>query len=244
MPLRVIIVDDERPAIEGLERLCERSGRVDVVGRATHGEAALTLARAEKPDALFLDIGMPGLGGMAVAQRLAGLPRPPLVVFVTAYDHYATEAFDLAVVDYVLKPIDEARLLRAIDRLEARVPAGGGRRSERLLREFWAPSRGRMVRVPALDILRIEAERDYVRIVTAETSFLLRQPISAMETRLDPSLFMRLHRSTITRLDRIHELSALGRGRWAAVDANGMSAPIGRSYLAAVRARFLHLTPP
>jgi len=235
---RAIIVDDEPLAIDGLRKLCERTGLADIVGSATDGAAALQMVEAERPDAIFLDIGMPGLSGIAVTERLMRTARPPLVVFVTAYDHFATEAFDLAVVDYVLKPVEAARLARAIERIASQLAI---RRADAApdgsVEEFWAPSRGGMVRVPVSAIRRIDAERDYVRLGVESTSYLLRQPISAIESRLDPNRFLRVHRSTIVRMDCIGELRHLGSGAWAVVDAGGRAARIGRSYLARVRAQ-------
>jgi two-component system response regulator AlgR len=230
MSFRAIIVDDEPLAISGLERLCERTSLARIVGSATNGDAALKLVAAEQPDAVFLDIGMPGLSGLVVAERLMQSARPPLVVFVTAYDHFATEAFDLVVVDYVLKPVDTVRLDRAIERVAALAPAHATGENE-----FWAPSRGGMVRVPVSAIRRIDAERDYIRLWVETTSYLLRQPISAIEARLDPSLFLRIHRSTLIRRDCIRELRRNGSNAWAVVDLDGRTAKIGRSYLAKVK---------
>lgn len=238
MAFRALIVDDEPLAIEGLERLCERSGLVRVVATATDGAAALRLAAAHTPDAVFLDIGMPGLGGLAVTERLMRAAQPPLVVLVTAYDHFATEAFDLAVADYVLKPVEAARLNRAIERVDGLVSArSAGEAAPAGAEDFWAPSRGGMVRVPASAIRRVEAERDYVRLCVETASYLVRRPISAIEARLDPRLFLRIHRSIIVRCDDIRELRRLGSGAWAVVDVAGRESRIGRSYLAQVRAR-------
>lgn len=242
MAFSAIIVDDEPLAIEGLERLCVRSGLVEVAGTASNGEEALRLVEMYRPDAMFLDIGMPGLNGLAVAERLLRTARPPLVVFVTAYDHFATQAFDLAVADYVLKPVDPARLDRAIQRLESLNVArqGSGPRPQRA-EEFWASSRGGMVRAPVANIRRIDAERDYVRLSVGDTSYLLRRPLSDIEARLDPELHLRIHRSTIVRWSDVAELKHLGAGAWAVVDDAGRSMRVGRRFLPMVKARLKHL---
>lgn len=235
MSFSAILVDDEPLAVEGLRRFCDRDGRVRVVGDAADGEAALKLAAAAMPDAVFLDIGMPGLNGLQVAAGLAALPVPPLVAFVTAFDHYATQAFDLAIVDYVLKPIEPSRLDRAIHRIASMIqPDATTEPSEP---DFWVPSRGGMVRVATSSVDRIDAERDYVRILAEGRSYLLRASLSAIEERLDRRRFVRVHRSTIIRIDSIVGLDHLGNGAWTAVGTDGAAIRIGRRHLAEVRSR-------
>jgi two-component system response regulator AlgR len=237
MTFRAIIVDDEPLAIDGLERLCERTGLVRLVGSATDGASALQLVEAEQPDVVFLDIGMPGLTGLEVSARLGRMARPPLVVLVTAYDHFATEAFDLGVIDYVLKPVEAVRLTRAVERAATALAKRQDTGSPKCPEAFWAPSRGGMVRVPAASIRRIDAERDYVRLHVEATSYLLRHPLAAIAQRLDPDLFLRIHRSTIVRLDTVYALKHLGSGAWVTVDTSGRQARIGRSYLAEAKAK-------
>jgi two-component system response regulator AlgR len=237
MAFSAVIIDDEPLAVEALRRLCERSGLVRIVGSASGGAAGLPLLAAQQPDAVFLDIGMPGMSGLEIARHLRTLARPPLVIFVTAYDHFATEAFDLSVVDYILKPLEPERLERAIERaaqvLAERAAVGGGQAAQ----DFWVPHGGSIVRVPAAAIKRIDAERDYVRLSVEQRSYLLREPLSAIEARLAPELFLRVHRSTIVRLDCVRELRHLGAGAWEVVDQDGRQARVGRSYLARVRAQ-------
>ncbi len=228
-----IIIDDEPLAIEALRGLCGRSPAVRIVDAAAGGVAGLALVERHRPDAIFLDIGMPGMDGLAVAARLGALARPPLVVLVTAYDHFATQAFDLAVVDYVLKPVLPARLDRAIDRVTARLAEDS---ASAAAEEFWLPSRGGMVRIATSAIARVEAERDYVRIFDDVRSYLLRGSISALAARLDPRSFIRVHRSTILRRDGIVEVRRQPGGGWIAVGACGRVTPIGRSYIAHIRA--------
>lgn len=230
-----VIVDDEPLALEGVRRLCLASGLVDIVGEAIDGASGLALIERLRPQAVFLDIAMPGVSGLEVAAALTRQAGAPRVVLVTANDHFATEAFDLAVVDYVLKPIIPERLTRAIDRLAALIAADGPPTAPM---EFWVPYRGTVVRLPALDILRIEAERDYVRFITHDRSFLLRATLTDMLGRLDATRFVRIHRSTIVAGDRIAGLHHVGAGAWAVIDPDGAEFPIGRSYLEPLRERF------
>jgi two-component system response regulator AlgR len=231
-----IIMDDEPLAVEALRGLCARSAAVNVIGDAGDGGSGLAAIDLLRPDAVFLDIEMPGMDGLSVAASLGRLAAPPLIVFVTAYDHFAAQAFDLAVVDYVLKPVEAARLDRAIERVAERLAIG--RVAERArAKEFWLPSRGAMVRIDVSDISRVEAERDYVRIFTGKASYLLRGSITAIEERLDPEQFLRVHRSTILRRAAIAEVRHRGAGAWVATDMAGGSTNIGRSFLANVRAK-------
>lgn len=236
MAFTAIIMDDEPLAVEALRGLCARSAAVNVIGHAGDGASGLAAIEQLRPDAVFLDVEMPGMDGLSVAASLGQLAAPPLIVFVTAYDHFAAQAFDLAVVDYVLKPVEAARLNRAIERVAERL--GLGRVSEPArASEFWVPSRGAMVRVDVSDIKRVEAERDYVRIFAGEASYLLRGSITAMEERLDPEAFLRVHRSTILCRSAIAHVRHRGAGAWVATDTAGRSTNIGRSFLADVRAK-------
>jgi two-component system response regulator AlgR len=233
-----VIVDDEAPAVEALEILLRRGGGAEVVGVAGDGEAALQRVAETAPDVVFLDIGMPGLGGLAVARALAASGQAPRVVFVTAYDRFAAEAFDLSAVDYVLKPVDPSRLDRALERVTAALGRAGQTPDRRAYPEWvWAPSRGGMARLAVRDVQRIEAERDYVRLSFSSGSYLLRRTLAQMESQLDPGVFVRAHRSVILRAADICGLRHLGRGAWAVVDAGGRETRIGRRHLAALRAR-------
>jgi two-component system, LytTR family, response regulator AlgR len=230
-----VVVDDEPLAIEGLKRHCASSGAASVIGEATGGAAGLRLIERLKPDVAFLDISMPGMSGIRVAEALASSCVAPLIIFVTAHDHYATEAFDLAVVDYVLKPIVEKRMHRAIERVAAILERRELPAATKTPAEFWVPFRGRVVKLRADQIIRIEAERDYVRLCSSENSYLVRATMTEMLSRLDPNDFVRIHRSTAVPRNRITAFRHLGGGAWAVVDPEGTEASVGRSYLAAVR---------
>jgi two-component system response regulator AlgR len=233
--LRTMIVDDEPLAIERMQVLCAEIDQLAVIGTASDGTAALRLADKLKPDLMLLDMTMPGIDGLAVARQLGKRSNPPAVIFVTAHEDFAVEAFDLEAVDYVLKPVAADRLERAIDRAVARrerVGSGGGD----WLSEFWVPHRSELLRIDAGNVDRIDAERDYVRLHVGERSYLLLQTIAGLEGRLDPERFLRIHRSTILRRDRIRGLRHEGLGVWSAELDDGEALRIGRTYLRKVKA--------
>jgi two-component system response regulator AlgR len=238
-PLKTLLVDDEPLAIERLQILCARVADLNLVGTASDGAAALRLAEALKPDLLLLDIAMPGLDGMSVARALEKLDPVPAVIFVTAFDQYAVAAFDVAAVDYLLKPVAEDRLERAIARVRnkpAGEPPGSSAGQPAFTQEFWVPHRAEMIRVAACEIDLIEAERDYMRLHVGPRSYLLHQTITELARRLDPAAFVRLHRSTIVRRDRISGFKHDGMGAWTAQLTDGKELRIGRTYLADARA--------
>lgn len=238
--LRTMIVDDEPLAIERMQVLCAELEQLQVVGTASDGEAALRLADKLKPDLMLLDMTMPGIDGLGVARALAKRDNPPAVIFVTAHEDFAVEAFDLEAVDYVLKPVAAERLERAIDRAIVRAERGRSEGGE-WLSEFWVPHRSELLRIDAAQVERIDAERDYVRLYVGGSdgqgrSYLLLQTIAGLEGRLDPSRFLRIHRSTILRRDRIRGLRHEGLGVWSVELDNGEALRIGRTYLRKVKA--------
>ncbi|MGN3974679.1 LytR/AlgR family response regulator transcription factor [Tsuneonella sp. SYSU-LHT278] len=235
-PLRALIIDDEPLAIERMQIICARIPELRVIGTASDGAAALRLIEALEPDLLLLDMTMPELDGLAVARALARRPRRPAIVFVTAHEHFAVEAFDLEAVDYVLKPATPERLGRAIERALARRDVGTLRPRGTWLTELWVPHRSELLRIEVGQVSRIDAERDYVRLHVGERSYLLLQTIAGLEKRLDPAQFIRIHRSTILRRDCIRGLRHDGLGVWSIELADGEALRIGRTYLAKVKA--------
>ncbi len=239
--LRTMIVDDEPLAIERMQVLCAEIDQLQVVGTASDGEAALRLADKLRPDLMLLDMTMPGMDGLAVARQLGRHDHPPAVIFVTAHEDFAVEAFDLEAVDYVLKPVAAERLERAIDRAIARRERGRSESGGEWLSEFWVPHRSELLRIDAGQVERIDAERDYVRLHVGQPdgqgrSYLLLQTIAGLEGKLDPARFIRIHRSTILRRDRIRGLRHEGLGVWAAELEGGEALRIGRTYLRKVKA--------
>ena len=233
--LRTLIVDDEPLAIERMQLICRDLAGIEVAGTAQDGAAALRMIDALSPELVLLDMTMPELDGLAVAHALAGRKPRPAVIFVTAHENFAVEAFDLDAVDYVLKPVTPDRLERAV----ARALARRGERAEQggdWLTEFWVPYRSELLRIAAADVDRIDAERDYVRLHVGDRSYLLLQTVTGLDARLDPQRFRRLHRSTILRRDRITGLRHDGLGVWSAELADGTAVRIGRTYLAKAKA--------
>lgn len=243
MAIRTMIVDDEPLAIERLQMLCAREPRISLVGTASDGEAALRMVEGLQPDLLMLDVAMPLLDGIGVARAVGQSGNRPAVIFVTAFDGFAVEAFDLAAIDYLLKPVAHDRLVRAIDRVEialarmqdnpAHLVAGA---ANAWAEEFWVPHRSELIRVGTDQIDRIEAERDYMRLHVGGHSYLLHQTISSLEQRLDPAQFIRLHRSHIVRRDHIQRLRHDGSGVWFACLLQGEDIRIGRTYLSNAKA--------
>jgi two-component system response regulator AlgR len=237
--LKALIIDDEPLAVERLQILCAKIAGLSLVGTATDGAAALRLIEALSPDLLLLDIQMPGMDGLAVANALQDKAAAPAVIFVTAFDQFAVAAFNVAAVDYLLKPVEPDRLERAIERVRGQAEGKSERPAEPLspfTQEFWVPHRAEVIRIAAREIDLIEAERDYMRLHVGPRSFLLHQTITELERRLDPSEFLRLHRSTIARKDRIVGFKHNGAGAWEAQLHDGRWLRVGRSYLANARA--------
>ena len=260
IPLRVLIVDDEPLARRRLEHLLREQPAVELAGTASDGVAAARMIAERAPHVVLLDIKMPGQSGLEVLDglraRKAASAAPPIVIFVTAFDRFAVEAFDRAAFDYLLKPVEPARLsaslARAREALADRAAADRAGELEEILRnlrgdpasapaaspyarEIWIPERGGRVSVPVAAIDWIAAERDYVRLHTAHRSFLIRQSIGALAERLDPAQFIRIHRSSLVRADRIVRIrQAAGRG--AVILSTGAEVAVSRRHMGALKA--------
>lgn len=237
--LRTLIVDDEPLAIERMQVLCAEIPQLTVIGTANDGQSALRLAEKLVPDLLLLDMTMPGMDGLQVAAAAREQVPQPAVIFVTAHENFAVEAFDMEAIDYVLKPVAAERLERAIERALARRGQGDGAaggQQTRWLSEFWVPHRSELLRLDAAEVFRIDAERDYVRLHIGQTSYLLLQTIAGLEQKLDPAKFIRIHRSTILRRDIIRGLRHEGLGVWCVELESGEQLRIGRTYLKQVKA--------
>ena len=241
--LNILIADDEPLAAERLQMLLAKVENVHLVGMAHDGESAIRMAEALSPDLVLLDIAMPWLDGIEVARALSRNGVSPAVVFITAFDQFAVAAFDVAAIDYLMKPVDPERLVRSIDRARASLSARSERPAEEApaapspwLEEFWASDLSGLVRIASRDIDRVTAERDYMRLHVAKRSWLIHHSMSALEEGLDPELFVRLHRSAIVRRDFIAGFTRNSSGRWIARLADGNEQPVGRLYSDQVRA--------
>lgn len=240
--LRVLIADDEPLAAERLQLLLARNVGIDLVGTASDGDGAVRLAEALNPDAVLLDIAMPGMDGIDVARALARRRPSPAVIFVTAFDQFAVAAFEVAAVDYLMKPVEPARLTVALDRARLHLKHRDEQEVARdtadvspFLDEFWASDRSGLVRIASRDIDRISAERDYMRLHVGARSWLIHHSMAALEERLDPQTFVRLHRSAIVRREFISGFSRNPSGRWIARLADHSEQPVGRLYADRVR---------
>ena len=200
--LRVLVVDDERPALDELAYLLAQDDRVGEVLTCDSATEGLVTLQAEDVDAVFLDIQMPGLSGIELAQVLSRFRSPPAIVFVTAHDEHAVDAFELRAVDYVLKPVRRDRLAEAVRRVvESGSEPPGGQDLE------LAVERGGVTRlVRRSDITHVEAQGDYARLHTADGSHLLRVPLTQLETEWAPAGFVRIHRSLLVALAHVAEL--------------------------------------
>ncbi|MRV74306.1 response regulator [Duganella sp. FT92W] len=237
--MRVLIVDDERPARDKLRRLLAREADIAAIDEARDGVEALQLAATFAPDVLFLDIQMPEVNGFDVA---ASLPAPaPLVVFVTAYDEYAVRAFDACAVDYLLKPYDTERLQRAVQRVRERLAA---RRASdaaapplagQPVRQLLVTERGVTRIVKADDIDWLETADNYVALHTSAGSPLLRQTLSALLDSLGPA-FIRCHRRAAVRVAAVVKVAVDDKGDGELLLASGGKAPLSRQHRTAVMA--------
>ena len=208
--LRAMIVDDEAPARSELRFLLEQSGRVESIVEAASAREAVERLMEGRPDVLFLDISMPKTSGMQLADALHKLKNPPAVVFVTAYSEYALEAFNVDAVDYLMKPVETDRLLRALDKVQARVrPTVTPKASaERIPVE----KSGRKVLVPIDQIRYIEAKDDYSCIYTDTDRYLSTISLAQLENKLGSHGFFRVHRSYIVNLEYVQDVEVVSSG--------------------------------
>ena len=240
-PLRAAIVDDEPLARVRLARMLGEVGDVQVVGSYGDGPGALSGLRDTPADVLFLDIRMPEVDGFELLQHLPGDARP-LVVFVSAYGERALEAFDVQAVDYLVKPLAPARLHEAVARVRAwregrarqpvvAMPAVGGRYPERIA----VPDGARLRMVPVAEIGLLVAQGNYVELVLPGKRLLLREPLTTLVERLDPAMFVRIHRSRAVRIDMIDQVEPYGAGQYWLRLKDGSCLASGRSYRKTLR---------
>jgi two-component system response regulator AlgR len=208
---------------------------VVVVGSASNGRAALDMIGNCNPQLLILDVAMPELDGLELARKLGELADPPVVIFCTAFEDHAIEAFDLEAADYLMKPVTADRLARAVKRAAHRFASDRSGRTPSSDEEFWVPHNGRLIRISASQIERVEAQGNYMRLHLGARSVMLNRTITALEDQLDGTRFIRVHRSHIVRRDLIVELVHDGFGSWSVQLADGTRIRIGRSYLPAIR---------
>jgi two-component system LytT family response regulator len=228
--IRTLIVDDEPLARSNLSVLLRRDPQIDLVGECGSGTEAIGEIRIAHPDLLFLDVQMPECDGFDVIEIL-GTDLPPAIVFVTAYDQYALRAFEAGALDYLLKPFDNARFEMALNRAKQRIRgASRGEPRPRKLERVVVKSAGEVCFVKIADIDWIEAADYYACLHVGTKSHLLRRSLSDLEEDLDPSVFCRVHRSSIVKLDRVRSLKLREDGEYELVLDNGATVRLSRRY--------------
>ncbi|CAN7614085.1 LytR/AlgR family response regulator transcription factor [Massilia sp. LjRoot122] len=244
MNIRVVVVDDEPLARLAVKlRLARRSG-FELVGEFADGDSAYEGIAALRPDLVFVDVAMPGKTGLEV---LAALPpaQRPMAILLTAYDGFALQAFELAALDYLLKPVDDDRLDEALDRAQQAFPYRGQGRSAPpaapTTRSFSVRVGTRTVLVPVAEVERIEADGDYATLHANGKTWLVRERLHKLATQLDPRQFHRVHRSTIVRLDMIAELRSLTNRDALLRLRDGSVLRASRSYMPALAEALQHL---
>jgi two-component system LytT family response regulator len=238
--MRVLIIDDERLARERLARLLRAWPDIEVAGEAADGIAALDVITGVRPDAVFLDVQMPGLNGFEVLAELPAAERP-MVVFVTAYDQYAVQAFEVNAVDYVMKPVDEERLGRCISKLRDHSAREGierllaATRKSQTIRRVVGKKLQRLHVLPADSIEAFLAEDELVFAVTAGGRFLVNRTLRDLEAGLDPERFSRVHKGAIVNLEKLTVLEPASSGGATARLECGEVVEISRRYAQALR---------
>jgi two-component system, LytTR family, response regulator len=241
--IRTLIVDDEPLARERLASLLMTEQDIEIVGQCRDGEEAVAAIVDHEPDLVFLDVQMPQMNGFEVIEAVGG-DRMPLVIFVTAFDQHALRAFQVRALDYLLKPFDRERFKEALDRARRQVEREEtgdlGRRLLALVKDLRrdqpraerlvVKSGGRLFFLRADEIDWVEAAGNYVRLHVGTTSHLLRETMNAIEGRLDPEKFFRIHRSRIVNMERIQELQPWLNGEYAVLLRTGTRLTLSRGY--------------
>jgi two-component system LytT family response regulator len=248
MRLSVLVVDDEPLAREGIKLLLGRQPQVESISEARNGRDAIALIREQKLDLVFLDVQMPHTDGFAVVQAVRAERMPP-VIFVTAHDQYATRAFEIAAIDYLLKPVTEERFTLAFQRAIGRLQGtphedvtkqvlamlGVIANPPRQLERFAVRSGEHTIFVPVDDVDWIEAFQNYVQIHVGPTTHLLHVPMSTIESVLDSNRFLRIHRSHIVNVRRIARLWSIAHGQYSVELKSGRRLQSGRTYSERIR---------
>ena len=239
-PLRVLIADDEPLAVRGLRARLDRMPAIEIVGECVSGRAAVEAIERVSPDVVLLDVQMPELDGFDVIEAV-GVAHMPVTIFVTAYDTHAIRAFDAHALDYLLKPVDNDRFARAVERARVRVRERDTLGRERVLADAIRDAsparerivlrdRGRVLVLEHADVDWIAAEGDYVRVRAAGRGYLVRHTMAAMEARLGPASFARIHRSTIVNIARVREIRSRGDRDHVVVLRDGTTLRMSREY--------------
>ena len=239
--MNVLIVDDEPLARAGMRMLLEEESAITSIGEARNGAEAVASIRAARPDLLLLDVQMPEMDGFGVLKELGADHIPP-VIFVTAHDRYAIQAFEVNAIDYLLKPVTRERFQQALTRMRERVTAQGldNRHVLSLLQQLSAPPKylarvalraaGKITFVNIEDLLYVQAAENYVQLHLKTSRHLLHVPIATLESSLDPAMFLRIHRSLIVNVRHIQELETGPHGEYIVVLKGGARLQSSRSF--------------
>jgi two-component system LytT family response regulator len=243
MNMRVLIIDDEPWSRKRIATLLKSESDIEIVSECAGGEEAIRAITSSAPDMVFLDVQMPEVDGFEVLEAI-GPEHMPLVIFATAYDRYAIQAFDAQAIDYLLKPFDEERFKKALTR--ARNEWKGKVSSEKVLSKLLdsirpkqhylhrlvANSAGRVLFLKLADIDWIEASGNYVTLHSGKECHMVRTTMNALEPRLDPAQFVRIHRCSIVNSDRVREMQPLFRGEHVLILKDGTHLNVGRAFRA------------
>jgi len=241
--IRALVVDDEPLARERIKRFLTGERDLELVGECADGREAVAAIQTLQPDLVFLDIQIPELDGFGVLEAV-GISEMPAVIFVTAYDRYALQAFDVNALDYLLKPYNRERFRKAVERARAQLSNGAkGELNERLLsllenlqteqrhlERLMIKSSGRVFFLRTAEIDWIEAEGNYLRLHVGKEAHLLRETMNRLASKLDPDKFLRIHRSTLVNIERIKELQPLFSGDYVVILRDGKQLTLSRSY--------------
>jgi two-component system LytT family response regulator len=241
--IRTLIVDDEPLARQRLRKLLEAESDVEVIAECEDGESAIAAVAEHHPDLLFLDVQMPILDGFGVLEAVS-TDQMPVVIFVTAYDHYALRAFEVHALDYLLKPFDRERFDKALRRarsylgrenseevsLQLRALLEDVRPERKYLERLVIKSASRVFFLRVEEIDWIEAAGNYLKLHVGDETHLLRETMNSLEARLDPERFLRIHRSTIVNIERVQELQPWFHGDYLVILRDATQLTLSRSY--------------
>lgn len=237
--IRTLIVDDEAYNREELIFLLNQHASIEIVGEAESGEACIVEATKTQPDLVFLDIEMPGMGGMEAADLLLELKKRPIIVFATAYPQFAVQAFRLEALDYLLKPYDEEQLNETISRVEKKLFPGSRQNKQPIVAEKLAVHiDDEVFYLDPVDILYIYSQEKQVKIVTKNKTYAVNGTLKDFEARLSSFLFFRIHKSYLVNLNYVNKLTPWFSGTYN-LSMNGVeeSLPVSRNYVKDLRER-------
>jgi len=242
MNIRCIIIDDEKLARDLLEEFIEDYDEIEIIGQCSKGKKAVELIDELEPDLIFLDVQMPGMNGFEVLDNIA---HRPFVIFSTAYDNYAIQAFEENAIDYLLKPLDKERFKKAIDRVKKQMESKDkntdkifeilNKKEGAFSSHIFVQKSDKFLNLPVTEVLHFEASGDYTIISTEKEQYLSSNGIGKLEGKLDPEIFIRVHRSTIININHLKEIEKHFNGGLVVKMNNGKSFAVSRTYAKEIR---------